>query len=103
MKPHRLFKAPPHAVSFDRVAVFFGDCEADAGFAFFFLAVQDLEKEERAAALFAFADCKKLRAAQEPPDNLFVFFGLQVARHLLSGNSGLRPKDACGRVRGEQR
>src|SRR4051794_14438175 len=71
--------------------MFFGDCEADAGFAFF-LAVQHLEKEETAAALFALADCKKLRAALEPPDNRFDFVGLQFARHVLSGIPALGRK-----------
>jgi hypothetical protein len=105
MKPHRLFKAPPHAVSFDCVAVFLGDCEADAGFGVGFLAVEYLEQEEAAPALFAYANSKKLRAAFQPPDSHFFlfFFGRQFARHLLSGNSGLKPKDDCGHVRGERR
>ncbi|KRB58804.1 hypothetical protein ASE04_03640 [Rhizobium sp. Root708] len=103
MKSHRLFQAPPHAVSFDRVAMFFGDGEADAGFCFWFFPVEHFKQKETTAALFAIADSKKLRAAFQPPGSLFFITGRQFARHLLIGQSGLRPKDACDRVRGEQR
>ncbi|MDP9807540.1 hypothetical protein J2W42_000371 [Rhizobium tibeticum] len=103
MKSHRLFQAPPHAVSLDCIAVFLGDGEADAGFGLGFLPVEHLEQKETALAFFALADSKKLRAALQSPGSHFLIVGRQFARHLLSGNSGLRPKDACGRVRGEQR
>ncbi|MBB3315231.1 hypothetical protein FHT76_003324 [Rhizobium sp. BK176] len=92
MKSHRLFQAPPHAVSFDRVAMFLGDGEADAGFGLWFLPVEDFEQEEAAPALFAIADSKKLRAAFQPPGSHFLLIGRQFARHLLSGNSALGRK-----------
>jgi hypothetical protein len=102
MKSHRLFQAPSHAVSFDRVAVFLGDGEADAGFGPGFLPIEDLEQEEAASAFFAIANSKKLRAAFQPPGSVFGFFRRQFARHLI-GQFRLKPKDACGRGRGEQR
>jgi hypothetical protein len=92
MKPHRLFQAAAHAVPFDRVAMFFGDCKTDAGLAVGFPPVENFEEEEAAAAFFAFADSKKLRAAFQPPDSVFLFFGRQFARHLFSGNPALSRK-----------
>jgi len=92
MKPHRLFQAAAHTVPFDRVAMFFGDCETDTGLAVGFLPVEDFEKEEAAAAFFALARSKKLRAALQPPDSVFFFFGRQFARHLFSGNPALSRK-----------
>ncbi|MBB6221544.1 hypothetical protein GGI64_004525 [Rhizobium leguminosarum] len=92
MKPHRLFQAAAHAVAFDCVAMFFGDCKSDAGLAVGFLPVEDFEKEEAAAAFFALAHGKKLRAAFQPPDSVFFFFGRQFARHLFSGNPALSRK-----------
>ncbi|MGZ2503377.1 hypothetical protein ACVINI_003859 [Rhizobium beringeri] len=90
MKPHRLFQAAAHAVPFDRVAMFLGDCKTDACLAVGFLPVEDLEKEDAASAFFALAHSKKLRAALQPPDSVFLFTGRQFARHLLPGNPALR-------------
>ncbi|MET3753919.1 hypothetical protein ABID08_001262 [Rhizobium binae] len=92
MKPHRLFQAAAHAVPFDRVAMFFGDCETDASLAVGFLPVEDFEKEETSAAFFATAYGKKLRAAFQPPDSIFLLTGRQLARHLLPGNPALSRK-----------
>ena len=92
MKPHRLFQAAAHAVPFDRVAMFFGDCKTDTGLAVGFFPVEDFEQEEAAAAFFAFAHGKKLRAAFQPPDSVFLVFGRQFARHLLPGNPALSRK-----------
>ncbi|MBB2707864.1 UNVERIFIED_ORG: hypothetical protein GGE63_006023 [Rhizobium esperanzae] len=92
MKPHRLFQAAAHAVPFDRVAMFFGDCKTDASLAVGFLPVEDFQKEETAAALFALAHGKKLRAALQPPDSIFLLTGRQFARHLLPGNPALSRK-----------
>ncbi|MHC2299364.1 hypothetical protein ACVJBD_003570 [Rhizobium mongolense] len=91
MKSHRLFEAAAHAVPFDRVAMFFCDGEADAGFGFGLFPVENLEQEEATLALFAVADSKKLRAAFQPPCSVF-FSGRQFARHLLSGNPALGRK-----------
>ena len=82
MKPHRLFQAAAHSVPFDCVAMFLGDCKTDASLAVGFLPIKDLEKEEAAAAFFTLARSKKLRAALQPPDSVFLFFGRQFARHL---------------------
>ena len=90
MKPHRLFQAAAHAVPFDRVAMFFGDCKTDACLAVGFLPVEDFEKEEAAPAFFALAYGKKLRAALQPPDSVFLLTGRQFARHLLPGYPALR-------------
>jgi hypothetical protein len=82
MKSHRLFKASPHPVPLDRVAVLLGDGEADAGFAFRFFPVENLEQEEAASAFLAVANGKKLRAAFQPPGSIFGLVRRQFARHL---------------------
>ncbi|MBB5575121.1 hypothetical protein GGD50_003750 [Rhizobium paranaense] len=82
MKSHSFFQPAPHAVSFDRVAMFFGDGKSNAGFGVGELAVQHFDEEEASPAFFAFADCKKLRPAFQPPDSLCWSFIRQFARHL---------------------
>jgi hypothetical protein len=71
MKTHCLFQPAPHAVSFHRVSVFFGNGEADARIGIGLFAIERLDQEEAAPALFSLPNSKKLRPAFQPPDSLF--------------------------------
>ena len=73
IQSYRLFQAAAHAVALDGIAMLLGNGKTDPGLGVGLLAVENLEEEHAALALFAGANGKKLRPAFQPPDSLFLF------------------------------
>jgi hypothetical protein len=74
VETHGLFQPAPHAVSLDRVAMLLCNGESDAGVGIGVLAIECLDQEEAAPALFSLPNSKKLRPAFQPPDSLVWSF-----------------------------